>query len=247
MSTDPSQTSSTTPPTPGVTLCGDRSVRISFDHDPGVGVIESVRRALASPPIPGAADIICAMKTVSVVFDPLEADPSEVLAEVRRRLDGAGGATIEDRPRREVVLPVCYEPPFAPDLASIAERAGLGQSRLIDLHAGVGYTARFLGFSPGFAYLEGLPEALHAPRLESPRTRIEPGSVAVAGCFSGVYPQATPGGWRVIGRTPLRLFDPARKSPALIGPGDLVRFRPIDGAEYARLLTEQVAGEGGLQ
>ncbi|TVS05366.1 MAG: 5-oxoprolinase subunit PxpB [Phycisphaerales bacterium] len=247
MAPDPFQVPSSAQGTPGITVCGDRSVRISFARDPGAGAIESLRRALALPPIPGVADIICAMKTVSVVFDPLEADPSKVLAEVRRRLDGAGGSTIEDHPRREVVLPVCYEPPFAPDLASIAERAGLGQSRLIDLHAGVGYTARFLGFSPGFAYLEGLPEALHTPRLESPRTRIEPGSVAVAGCFSGVYPQATPGGWRVIGRTPLRLFDPACDPPSLIGPGDLVRFRPIDGAEFARLIAEQGAGEGGLQ
>ncbi len=247
MAPDPSQSPSTTQRPPGITVCGDRSVRISFDHDPGAGVIESVRNALASPPIPGVADIVCAMKTVSVVFDPLEADPSEVLGEVQRRLHRAGGAELKDRPRREVVLSVCYEPPFAPDLASIAERAGLGQSRLIDLHAGAVYTARFLGFSPGFAYLEGLPEALHAPRLASPRTLIEPGSVAVAGFFSGVYPQATPGGWRVIGRTPLRLFDTACEPPSLIGPGDLVRFRPIDGAEFARLLAEQGAGEGGLE
>ncbi len=244
MASDSSQPPSKAPP--DIQVCADRSVRVCFARDPGAGVIGSVREALAAPPIPGAFEVVCATKTVSVVFDPLAADPFEVLDEVRRRVDLAIEAPPEDRPPREVVLPVCYEPPFAPDLPSIAERTGLGQSRLIDLHAGAGYTARFLGFSPGFAYLEGLPEALQTPRLDCPRTRIEPGSVAVAGCFSGVYPQATPGGWRVIGRTPLRLFDPARQSPALITPGDTVRFRPIDGAAFARLLAERHEGGGGL-
>lgn len=233
------------PPPPDIAFCGDRSVRVGFNHDPGAGAIDAARRALASPAIPGVLDIATAIKTVLVVFDPLAVDPSKVLAEVRRRVGGAMVSGFEQSPGREIVLPVCYEPPFAPDLAAIAERAGLGEARLIDLHAEAVFTARFLGFSPGFAYLEGLPEPLHAPRLESPRTRIEPGSVTIAGRFSGVYPQATPGGWRVIGRTPLKLFDPAFDPPTLIGPGDRVRFRPIDGAEFSRLQSEAVPGPEG--
>lgn len=204
-------------------------------RDPGAHTIEAIRHTLADDSARGVTDIVPALRSVSVIFDPLRADASELLRDIERRIAGLDLRRARPEPRREVLLPVCYEPGFAPDLQSLADRAGLRADRLIELHAGASYTARFLGFSPGFAYLEGLPEQLHAPRLESPRTRIEPGSVAIAGAFAGVYPQATPGGWRIIGRTPLSLFDPLSDPPSLIGPGDSVRFEPIDADEFARL------------
>jgi KipI family sensor histidine kinase inhibitor len=131
-----------------------------------------------------------------------------------------------------VEIPVCYEgEDNAPDLADVARRAGLGIEETIRRHAEPVYRVRFLGFMPGFPYLDGLDPALAAPRLDTPRTRVPAGSVAIGGIHAGIYPFATPGGWRIVGRTPLRLYDPVRDARALLGIGDRVRFVPISSAE----------------
>jgi KipI family sensor histidine kinase inhibitor len=113
-----------------------------------------------------------------------------------------------------------------PDLAPLAELAGMDASTYIRIHAGVEYTVAFLGFQPGFPYLRGLPRVLHAPRRTSPRAEVAAGSVAIGGPYTGIYPAKGPGGWRVIGRTAIPLFEPEREAPALLMPGDRVRFVP---------------------
>jgi inhibitor of KinA len=138
-------------------------------------------------------------------------------------------------PSRRVEVPVCYDEDLAPDLRDVARHVGLSADEVVRLHAGATYVVRFLGFSPGFPYLAGLPERLAMPRLERPRVRVPAGSVAIAGGQAGVYPQATPGGWRVVGRTPLRLFDADREPPALLRMGDLVRFVPVPRARFDAL------------
>lgn len=132
--------------------------------------------------------------------------------------------TIAERSEGRVIeIPVRYD---GPDLSDVARAAGLDEDGVVRRHADAAYRVGFIGFSPGFAYLLGLPAELVMPRLETPRTRIPAGSVGIAGPYTGVYPRATPGGWRLIGRTDVELFDPAKDPPALLSPGDRVRFVP---------------------
>jgi KipI family sensor histidine kinase inhibitor len=123
-------------------------------------------------------------------------------------------------------IAVEYGGDAGPDLPFLAELAGLDASAYVRIHAGVEYTVAFLGFQPGFPYLRGLPRVLHAPRRTSPRTAVAAGSVAIGGAYTGIYPARGPGGWRVIGRTATALFEPEREAPALLMPGDRVRFVP---------------------
>lgn len=148
-----------------------------------------------------------------------------VLAEVR--FDGAGL-----RETRVVRIPVCYGGELGPDLVDVATHAGMGAGDVVELHSGVGYTVHMIGFAPGFPYLGGMPEAITAPRRRSPRLLIPAGSVGIAGGQTGVYPIATPGGWQIIGRTPLALFRPDHRRPSLLQSGDRVQFVPITRVQF---------------
>jgi inhibitor of KinA len=130
-------------------------------------------------------------------------------------------------PCRTVEIPVRYGGDFGPDLAGVARHAGISPERVVELHSSALYLVHFLGFSPGFPYLGGLPPELATPRLEVPRRLAPAGSVAIGGSHAGIYPMDSPGGWRIVGRTPLRLFDDAATPPALLAMGDHVRFVPI--------------------
>lgn len=121
-------------------------------------------------------------------------------------------------------ITVEYGGAAGPDLSALAEQAGMDAATYISSHSAVEYTVAFLGFQPGFPYLRGLPPALHAPRRASPRVRVPKGSVAVGGAYTGIYPASGPGGWHILGRTAADLFDPQREAPALLLPGDRVRF-----------------------
>lgn len=139
---------------------------------------------------------------------------------------------------REVTVPVCYGGDAGPDLAEVARLTGLGAEEVVARHAAGHYHVAMLGFAPGFPYLLGLDPALAVPRRADPRTRVPAGSVAIGGAQTGIYPDALPGGWQLIGRTPLRLFDPAADEPAALRPGDRVRFAPIDAARFDALWAE---------
>lgn len=142
-----------------------------------------------------------------------------LLAELAAPLTAAAcpGGTLHE-------VAVEYGGAAGPDLPALAARAGMHADAYVRMHAGVEYTVAFLGFQPGFPYLRGLPRPLQAPRLASPRTRVAPGSVAIGGAYTGIYPAAGPGGWHIIGRSAVALFDPERNAPALMMPGDRVRF-----------------------
>ena len=133
------------------------------------------------------------------------------------------------RSARVVRVPVCYGGAHGPDLEFVAAHAGLTTDEVVALHSAVAYLVYMLGFTPGFAYLGGMTERIAAPRLDSPRTRIPAGSVGIAGAQTGIYPIESPGGWRLIGRTPLRLFDPRSERPFLLAAGDRARFVPVSG------------------
>jgi inhibitor of KinA len=130
---------------------------------------------------------------------------------------------------------VCYGGVFGPDLEAVAQRHGLAPEELIRLHSEAVYSVYMLGFAPGFAYLGGLPPALATPRRDEPRTAVPAGSVGIGGSQTGIYPLVSPGGWNLIGRTPLRLFDARRTSPTLLAVGDRVRFQVIEHDDFDRL------------
>jgi KipI family sensor histidine kinase inhibitor len=183
--------------------------------------VDAVRGALAAAvdrgALPDLVELIPAARTVLASVR----SGSHGLTRLREVLATADLSRPVRRDSREVRIPVRYD---GPDLELVARTAGLSTAELVELHSGTEYSVAFTGFAPGFGYLVGLPEPLVQARLDQPRTKVPPGSVGIAGEFTGVYPRASPGGWRLIGRTELALFDPRRDPPALLVPGDRVRF-----------------------
>lgn len=173
----------------------------------------------------GVINVHPAYASILVDFDPL------ALARVSlRRTAEDLLATAETAPlpqTRTIDIPVAYGGDYGPDLQSVAELTGRTAEEVIAIHSGADYLVYFLGFSPGFPYLGGMPQSIAAPRLETPRRHVPAGSVAIGGKQTGVYPLASPGGWRIIGRTPLRLFQPDADPPALLRMGDHIRFVPL--------------------
>ena len=173
----------------------------------------------AAARVSGVVEAVPAARTVLVRFDPLVTTAEAV----GRALESAARAPDPDPAPDPVFLVVEYD---GPDLDGVAGELGISPAELVRRHAAGDYTVAFCGFAPGFAYLTGLDPALHVGRLAEPRTSVPPGSVGVAGEFTGVYPRSSPGGWRLLGRTDAALWDTARTPPALLTPGTPVRFRP---------------------
>ncbi len=177
-----------------------------------------------------------AYASLLIDFDPLQASHEEfqlLVEEVRHNANSLGGS-----PSQTLTVPVCYDADFGPDLADVAARSRLTTEEVIRLHSSETYVVYFLGFSPGFAYMGVLPPALRISRLATPRTHVAAGSVAIAEGQTAVYPVASPGGWRLIGRTPIRIFDPEAQQPSRFQPGNRVRFVPIDGETFFRISKE---------
>ena len=152
------------------------------------------------------------------------------------------GSVPEPAPSTCWQVPVCYDPGCAPDVRDLARSRGLSIAEVIELHTAPRYLVHFIGFQPGFLYLGGLADRIHIPRRRTPRVRVPAGSVGIGGGQTGIYPHEGPGGWTLIGRTPLRLFDVRRDPPCFAQAGDRVRFRPIDRATFQRIDREVRAG-----
>ena len=191
---------------------------------------------LAARPPRGVLDLRPAYASLLVVFDPRTTTHAELAPAVEPLLPPPGPPLAPAV--RSVEVPVCYEGDCAPDLVDVARGAGLSPEEAAGLHASSSYRVAFLGFSPGFAYLLGLPPSLATPRLPAPRPAVPAGSVGIAGGQTGLYPRPTPGGWRLVGRTPLALFSPSREPAALLAPGDAVRFVAIPRRDFDLLLRE---------
>lgn len=186
-------------------------------------------------------NIHLAYTTVMLDFDPLRMtheEAEEYAQQLAReaeadRLDRDDAAAGADADGRLVTIPVCYDAEFGVDLEDVARHTGIAASDVIRMHTAATYRVHFLGFSPGFAYLGGLAEALHTPRLGTPRKMVRAGTVAIGGSHTGIYPVDSPGGWRLIGRTPLKMFDAGDvERPSRLEPGDRVEFRAIGRAEF---------------
>jgi inhibitor of KinA len=196
-------------------------------------------RLLESQPIPGVRDLHPAYASLLVVFDALQLRHEE-LAQILREYLARSQEVPLPQPR-VLEIPVCYGGEFGPDLDDVARIHELTPAQVIGLHASATYLVYFLGFAPGFAYLGGLPKSLVTPRLPTPRRKVPAGSVGIAGSQTGVYPFATPGGWQLIGRTPIAMFRPDRSQMNVLSIGDQVRFTPISTEQFARLADESEA------
>jgi KipI family sensor histidine kinase inhibitor len=204
-------------PSPRISPYGESALLVELDD---LASVHRAYAALRSDPVPGVLDLVPAAQTLLVVVDPDAVDVARiqqaVVAASQARAVAGAGAPVE--------IPTVYD---GEDLAEVAALAGLSVEEVVDRHSQAEYLAAFCGFVPGFAYLTGLGERLHVPRLPSPRVRVPAGSVAIADQFTAVYPCHSPGGWRLIGHTSVQLFDVERDDPALLSPGTRVRFRPV--------------------
>ena len=182
-------------------------------------------------------DVIPALCGIAVHFDPDHPELPESILESFRVLfeESFKQAKKYERVGRLVELPVCYDSDFAMDIGEVSERTGLARAKIQELHSSKEHFVLMVGFSPGQPYIGGLDAKLALPRRATPRTRVPAGSVGIANAQTCIYSYETPGGWHVLGRTPLALFDPARNPPSLFAPGDRVRFVPVSRAEYDRL------------
>jgi inhibitor of KinA len=205
-------------------------------------------RLLRKAAIPGVIELAPAYISVAVFFDPIaiatsSGTPDKVFDWLAERVRGVVAGSVDSGRRvrrrtsdvRIVEIPVCYDSEFAPDLDDVARHAQISTDEVVNLHSTPEYRVACIGFVPGFTFLAGLPEKLATPRRDTPRKEIQPGSVGIGGAQTGIYPLRSPGGWNLIGRTPLRLFDPTKNPPTALCPGDRVRFRVISREEFDSL------------
>ena len=237
-----------------ITPLGDSAVvvrlRERFDDAPEQ-TLDTVLRAfqqLQNAAIPGIIELAPAYTSVTAFFNPISVakgaeTPDKMFDWLAARIQaavtaGAGRGrrrTATQRRIRLVEIPVCYDPEFALDIDDVARRAAISPSEVSRLHSTAEYRVACIGFVPGFPFLAGLPKELATPRRDVPRKQIPPGSVGIGGAQTGIYPLRSPGGWNLIGRTPLRLFDPQKNPPALLRAGERVRFRKISRDEFESL------------
>ena len=233
---------STTPSTPLIRQASDHSFLVTF----GEGIsrfhhrdVLRFFRLLSSNPDRAIVNLHPAYNSLLISFDPFVKQPKELLGYIHMLLNQLD--TVEAKKSELIEIPVCYDRTFAPDLEFVATHNGLRSEDVIRLHASAEYLVYFIGFSPGFPYMGELPVELSTPRLTTPRVHVPAGSVAIGGNQTGIYSTASPGGWRIIGRTPLSLFDPHRDRPSVLQMGDSVRFKSISLEEYQIMLHGNAA------
>lgn len=226
---------------PKFRMMGDSGLLVEYGAgiDPQINrKLQAARYALAQAQPAGVFEIVPAYRSILIVYDPLTIRCGELkrlVADLNDRL-----TQIEVPSAETIEVPVCYGDQFGPDLKRVATRNGLSEEEVVQLHSEPAYPVYMLGFTPGFPFLGGLSEKLFTPRLDSPRTSVAAGSVGIANNQTGIYPLESPGGWQLIGRTPLKLFDPGRKTPFLLKAGDLLKFKPISPEAFNRLVKEDV-------
>ena len=225
-----------------IVSAGDSALVAEFENriDPAINArVVSLAAALNGARASGVREIVPTYRSVTVYFDPLRTDQDALVAQINRLATEPVGDAAASTAHH---VPVCYGGELGPDLDAIASRAGLTPAEVVSAHAARTYRVFMLGFLPGFAYMGAIDERLSVPRRSVPRTRVPGGSVEIAGTQTGIHPRDAPGGWHLLGRTPLRFFDVTQIEPALLKPGDTVRFHPVDRQEFDRL-SASVAGE----
>ncbi len=227
---------------PQYKVYGDSAVLIEFDNIISEAVNDKVQQLAAA--IDGAKcdyiiEVVPAYRSLCVYYNALAiefADMVEVLRNIYQQVDQCDLA-----PAMLVEIPVCYDEAFAPDLAHVAKVNGLTKQEVIDIHSAAEYRIYMLGFTAGFPYLGGLDKRIATPRLSEPRTSVAAGSVGIAAEQTGVYPEESPAGWQIIGRTPLKLYDATRAEPILLKAGDYLHFYPISSQHFAEIAADRAA------
>jgi inhibitor of KinA len=228
---------------PRISALGDSAVVVTFgdDIDPETHArVSAFAEHLDASPPTAMIEHVPAFTTVTITYEPLAVTCDEFIGSVRTLLDEVTSDGAAPNAGNLIEIPVSYGDELGPDLVSVAEHNDLTPEEIIEIHSGALYVVYMIGFAPGFPYLGGMPPRIATPRLDAPRAAVPAGSVGIAGSQTGVYSVETPGGWRLIGRTPLRLFRPAEREPSLLRAGDRVRFIPIDRAGYDALLADEV-------
>ncbi len=225
---------------------GDAALTIEFGNviDPALlaavnALDAAIVRLQQTGALPGVIETMPTFRSLTVFFDPLVTDRDRLLAALAPLIDATGHGTAADG--RHWRLPVCYE--AAPDLAEVAATLDLDADEVIALHSGTEYRVYMLGFLPGFPFMGELPERLRLPRRAQPRVRVPAGSVAIATALTAIYPWESPGGWHLLGRCPVPLFDARRAAPALLAAGDRVRFTPVSADECRAIEAELARGD----
>ncbi|MGI6070046.1 MAG: 5-oxoprolinase subunit PxpB [Blautia sp.] len=219
-----------------IMTAGDSSILVEF----GKGISPEVNSKITATVqlmkeqhIEGVVDLIPAFCSLLINYDPRVITYDELVERMQNLLKV--DVKSDAQKKRIFEIPVCYGGEYGPDIENIAEHAGLSVEEVIKIHSSCDYLIYMLGFLPGFCYLGGLDERIHTPRLANPRININAGSVGIGGSQTGIYPLNSPGGWQLMGMTPVKTYDPQREVPILVEAGDYIRFVPIDEAEYKRI------------
>ncbi|WP_251519423.1 5-oxoprolinase subunit PxpB [Robertmurraya korlensis] len=224
-----------------ITPLGDAALMIEFQatmlSDKASEFVHSAYHLLSKHPVPGMIALVPAYTTLTLHYEPsfIKSDyPYQhmkiIVQELLRK-----GINTDTRHGNCFLIPVCYELPFSLDLTEVAQAHHLTEEEVIHVHTKQIYHVSFLGFSPGFPFLSGLSQSIATPRKENPRTLVKAGSVGIAGEQTGIYPTDSPGGWQIIGQTPIRIYFPEKKEPTLFAPGDTIRFYAITAKQYYQL------------
>ncbi|THB80891.1 MAG: 5-oxoprolinase subunit PxpB [Desulfobacteraceae bacterium] len=218
---------------------GDTGLIAEFGEgiDPVINArVRAVARGFASQMPQGVKEIIPTYRSLLFIYDPCMVSP-DILMDLTRKMKDTEPDDITAG--RMVEIPVCYGGEYGPDMDNVRSSSGLAEQEVIQIHSRPEYLIYMVGFTPGFCFLGGLDERLFTPRLKTPRMAVPQGSVGIANNQTGMYPIESPGGWQIIGRTPLRLFAPERENPFLYRAGDSIRFIPVSDAEYHRIKQEE--------
>jgi len=235
---------SSKPPSARFLPAGDTAIVVEFGHEvsrPVSDMVLSLADSLAGASLPGVVELVPTFRSLMVHYDPLLTSYEILESAIRLQLSNTGFSIREHRPRL-FSIPVAYGDEHGPDLNEVAERTQMTPGDVIRLHTSVMYHVYSIGFLPGYPYMGDGPAELSLPRRESPRLRVPMGSVCIAFRQAGIYSLESPGGWHLLGRTPVRLFDTRRENPVMLAPGDKVRFEPVSTLEFSSLDDDAAAG-----
>jgi KipI family sensor histidine kinase inhibitor len=222
--------------------CGDRALAVEFGDRIDRALSDRVLRlrdSIQASSIPGVVETVPTFRSLLVLYDPLITESANLITAIEAVRDQGAAPP---RTARLWRIPACYDVSHAADLLEVAERTGQSPSEIIRTHAETEFHVYMVGFAPGHPYMGDLPDSLALPRRKDPRVKVPVGSIAISGNLSVIYPVESPGGWHLIGATPVRLFDAAATQPSLLTPGDKVRFNPISAAEFEEIRAAAAVG-----